>query len=166
MPYLKFSSIFTVIMVLMAYFHSAQAAPNKVYNVKAEEFIVWAKQNGYRSRSQAIDDDAICELSENRIIVKRKESKTPVLSPEARCQFTLFSPGTLTIGWKVQAMSIISNGRGNWRFIKKPAGTENIETIIAATKTGNGNFYLELKLKNIVLIGPVDSNSWHAALKK
>ena len=142
------------------------AAPNKVYIVKAAELINVATAKGYQLHARKNDKYSLCEIVANIMIIKRNPAVDPNNYHAASCTFTLFKPGKLAKDWKVQAMSVISNGRGNWRYLHKPQGEHSLLTIINGTKTNKAAFDLELKLNDIVLIGPGDSKSWQQALPK
>ncbi len=143
----------------------SHAESKKVYTVKAEQLIGWAQDKGHLTNIKKLDNSSSCKVSKNIMKVNYNTAVDQKIESDAACVFTFFNPGKLAKGWKVQAMTVISNGNGLWHYMHKPQGKNSLFTVIQASKTSGAAFDLELKLKDIVLVGPAGSKSWKQALQ-
>lgn len=158
--------VLTTLLFAMTMVSSLQAESNKVYTVKAKSLIEYAVTKGHKMKSEKSNNYTICKMNGNIMSVKQSSSEDHVSRNNSTCTFTFFNPGKLNKGWKVQAMSVISNGRGRWHYVTRPQSTGRLLTVIRAIQTGDAAYDLELKFTDIVLIGPANTTSWKESLPK
>ena len=101
-------------------------------------------------------------IEKNILTVEVKANSSLQKNPS--CQFNLFSGNVLAKYWRVHTLEVISNGLGQWRYIKSPKGKSTLTTIIRANyneKKLAGSH--KIKIKKIILAGPASSSSWKQA---
>ncbi len=154
--------VFLILIIFLIY-SVAQCSSKKVYSISGDKFFNWMLTKGYSLVSKPLTNDASCMIENNILTVKIKENSSRQRKPV--CQFSLFNGTILAKHWRVHTLEVISNGLGQWRYIKSPKGKSTLTTVIHANYNGKkqtGSH--KIKIKKIILAGPASSSSWKQAI--
>ncbi len=156
--------VITIAALIFMFMNGAVSAASKVYSIDGAKLIKWAMKNGYKSQSKKMNSYSICHIEKNILKIRRHSGLDTKNKFRPECLFTLFKNSYLVKGWKVQAILVVSNGLGKWKYGINPKGKTSLHMVIHASynKAGGATSH-NIKVSKVILIGPSKSQSWNEA---